>query len=156
MSAGWQAFLGAVTGALAAGVLGIVGVLLDRSRARRHELEDRLRAAVVTLTTTAVTTPFSVMAARSANDAEGAIQAMASGLDRLVEAHGTIALLGDPPLRAASDAVLDVTQHLVFSNSKAASAWERWRGVHTGPQEETYDELANAIQRLRDAMKDRA
>lgn len=145
----------ALVGVSVGGLLGFATQYVDRSRVRRHRRRARLHAAAIDMIAAGGTTWFVFASARRAGNVDTAMDGLHTGLDRLLAAHGTIALEGDEQMRDASDRLLGAVSDLIgLSEGQPAPLWRRMFGrAPLSDDTERLEELGAAIGALRDAAR---
>lgn len=145
----------ALVGVSVGGLLGFATQYADRSRVRRHRRRARLHAAAIEMIAAGGTTWFVFAGARRAGNVDAAMSGLHTGLERLLAAHGTIALEGDAQLREASDRLLGAVSELIgLSEGQPAPLWRRMFGrAPLSDDTERLAELSAAMDALRDAAR---
>lgn len=142
----------ALGGGVVVGIFSVGASVLDRWTSRRHERRSCLRAAVTELITAALVTPFGTDGEVAQRNAPGVLAELRTGFERMGAAHTTIALLGSPPLRTASNDVLAAASSSVQSITSNNGWWYQFTGRRERDRTAALSQLTDAL----DAMKTEA
>ena len=144
----------ALGGGVVVGVFSVGASVLDRWASRRHDRRSCLRAAVTELITSALVTPFGADGEAVQRNAPGVLAELRTGFERMSAAHTTIALLGTPDLRRASNDILEAASISVQSITTTNGWWYQFTGRRERDRAAALSQLTDALDAMKTAARD--